>query len=206
MSVLAVLLFDIEVFNADRMAELVYRFVLSLGVAAVIIGIYNHRERNAEYATTFFVFNVSVFFLVYIMNGLDLDVGFGFGLFALFAVLRFRTVPIPYPELTIAFAVIAVAVLNAISVGALTHAEIWFANFGIAACVYLVGAPWVGRRTAVQSIRYERIDNIRPDREQDLRDDLQQRLGLDVKSVRVEEIDLLNDTAVLRVTYKPPTS
>ena len=204
MSVLAATLFDVEIWDAERLGELMYRFTLSIAVAALIIGIYYRREGSSEYARTFFVFNVAVFFLVYVMNGLDLDVGFGFGLFALFAVLRFRTVPIPYYELTIAFAVIAVAVVNAITVGALTHAEVWFANIGIAATVYIVGLPWLGRSHAVQQVRYERIENVRPDRVDELHADLRDRMGLDVVSVRIEEVDFLNDTAVLRVTHRHP--
>ncbi len=203
MSVLAALWFDTELFIGDRLAELAFRFTMDLVVAAFIIrGVYFRQVRNAEYVTTFFVFNVSVFFLVYIMNGLDLDVGFGFGLFALFAVLRFRTVAVPYTELTVAFAVIAVAVINAISVGALTYAEVWFANIGIAGCVYLVGALWADRQDVVRAVRYERIENVRPDRVEDLHADLRDRLGLDVVSVRVDEVDFLNDTALLQVTYR----
>lgn len=205
MSVLAATLFETEIFDGDRLAELAYRFVVNVAVAAFIIrGVYFRRVGNAEYATTFFVFNVSVFFLVYIMNGLDLDVGFGFGLFALFAVLRFRTVAVPYTELTIAFAVIAVAVINAISVGALTHAEVWFANVGIAGTVYLVGARWVDRQNVVKAVRYERIENVRPDRVDELHADLADRMGLDVVSVRIDEVDFLNDTALLHVTYRRP--
>ena len=205
MSALAATWFDTDIFVGERLAELVYRFVVNVAVAAFIIrGVYFRRVGNAEYATTFFVFNVSVFFLVYIMNGLDLDVGFGFGLFALFAVLRFRTVAVPYTELTIAFAVIAVAVVNAISVGALTHSEVWFANVGIAGTVYLVGARGVDRQNVVRSVRYERIENVRPDRVDDLHADLSDRMGLDVVSVRVDEVDFLNDTALLQVTYRRP--
>lgn len=207
MSALAAQLFDVEILVGDRLAELAYRFAVNVFFALLIIrGVYFRRNRNAEYTTTFFVFNVSVFFLVYIMNGLDLDVGFGFGLFALFAVLRFRTVAVPYTELTVAFAVIAVAVINAISVGALTHAEVWFADFGITGTVWLVGAIWADRQNATRSIRYERIENVRPDQLDALHADLRDRMGLDVVSVRVDEVDFLNDTALLQVTYRRPAS
>jgi hypothetical protein len=203
-AILAAVWFGTEVFDADRLAEMLFRFLIDLVFAGAIIAVYFRRARNAEYTTTFFVFNVSVFFLVYIMNGLDLDVGFGFGLFALFAVLRFRTTPIPYRELTIAFAVIAVAVVNAISVGALTWAEVLVANLAIALCVVVVGGWWISRQLGVQQVRYERIAHVRPDRKDELLADLRDRTGLDVVSVRVDEIDFLNDTAVLQVTYRRP--
>jgi hypothetical protein len=203
-SVLAATWFGTEVFDGDRLAEMIFRFAVDVLFAGAIIAVYFRRTHNAEYTTTFFVFNVSVFFLVYIMNGLDLDVGFGFGLFALFAVLRFRTTPIPYSELTIAFAVIAIAVINAISVGALTWVEVLFANLAIALCVVIVGGWWVTRQMGVQQVRYERIAHVRPDRKDELLADLRDRTGLDVVSVRIDEIDFLNDTAVLQVTYRRP--
>ena len=53
-------------------------------------------------------------------------------------------------------------------------------------------------------MRYERIGHVRPDRRDELLADLRDRTGLDVVSVKVDEIDFLNDTAVLQVTYRRP--
>ena len=54
-------------------------------------------------------------FFAYILGGIDINMGFAFGLFAVFAMLRYRTNPIPIKEMTYLFIVITVGVINALS-------------------------------------------------------------------------------------------
>ena len=49
------------------------------------------------------------------MNNIKLDLGFAFGLFAVFSILRYRTISIPLKEMTYLFLVIGIAVINALT-------------------------------------------------------------------------------------------
>ena len=60
------------------------------------------------------MFNSLIFFFAYILGSMDINIGFAFGLFAVFAILRYRTDPIPIKEMTYLFIVITLGVINAI--------------------------------------------------------------------------------------------
>jgi hypothetical protein len=53
-----------------------------------------------------------------------------------------------------------------------------------------------------QTVFYERIDLIRSENHEALLADLRERLGVEVKSYVVEEVDFLRDTARLTVYYR----
>jgi hypothetical protein len=57
-----------------------------------------------------------------------------------------------------------------------------------------------------QIVQYEKIENIVPEREAELLEDLRTRTGLDVRSVEINEINFLRDTALLKLQYIPRTS
>lgn len=196
-------LFEVDLFVWRDLGEMLVRLGLNLIVGMVIIVItYLHKHPDHEWVFTMFVFNIATFFVVYIMNGLDLNVGFGFGLFALFAILRFRTESIPFFEMTHVFALVATAVINAISVGALTWAEVLLADFVIMMTIVVLSTTRVGNRLATQTVRYEKIANIGPGRREELLEDLRTRTGLEVVDVRVLEIDFLSDTAQLKLYHR----
>ena len=51
------------------------------------------------------------------------------GLFAVFAILRYRTDPIPIKEMTYLFTVITTGVINAMGSNQVSYSELLFANF-----------------------------------------------------------------------------
>jgi hypothetical protein len=53
----------------------------------------------------------------------------------------------------------------------------------------------------MKQIIYERIELIKPQNRQALYTDLQERLGVNVSRVEIGKIDLLKDTAQVRVFY-----
>ena len=52
-----------------------------------------------------------------------------------------------------------------------------------------------------KNITYEKIELIVPERREELIADLKERVGVDVIRVEVRRIDLLKDTANLRIFY-----
>ena len=193
-----------EVLDRDQSLSLLVRFAFDLlATTTIVFGAYYRRLRHPDHVVTFYVFNVTVLVVVFVMSGIELSIGFGFGLFGLFTILRFRTVTIPQFEMTFAFAVIAVGVVNGLRVEELTLAEVALANLLIVATILVLFRFWHPVQAATQVVRYERIANIRPDQHDELVADLRERTGLDVVDVEVEEIDFVNDTAMVRITHQP---
>ena len=182
--------------------ELVSKFALDAAVVFILIRlIYYPVHRKKENLFTYFVFNLLIFFLCILMNNVKLSVGFGFGLFAIFCVIRYRTEQVEVKDMTYLFAVITVAVVNALAGKKISWAELVFANGMILLLVYLLEQVWLTRHEAMRHLVYERIDLIKPENKARLYADLEERLGIRVSRVEVGRIDLLRDTAQLRVFY-----
>ena len=186
----------------DDLYELFGKFALDMAVVFILIrGIYYPVHKKKENLFTYFLFNVLIFFLCTLMNNVKLSMGFGFGLFAVFSILRYRTEQITVKDMTYLFAVITLAVVNALVGKKVSVAELAFTNGMILVIVYVLEHLWLTQHEGMYELVYDRIDLMKPDNRALLLADLEQRLGLHVFRVEVGPIDLLKETARLRVFY-----
>ena len=194
-------LFGMRLFHED-IWEMLFKFSVDLLVLYVLIRlIYYPIHRKKEYLFTYFLFNIIIFFLCILMNNVKLSMGFAFGLFAIFSILRYRTEQITIKDMTYLFAVITLAVINALVSKKVSVAELVFTNGMILGVTYTLEHLWLTRHEAVKLVIYEKIDLIKPENREQLWQDLGMRLGITVSRVEIGRIDLLRDTAQLRVFY-----
>ena len=93
-------------------------FVINLAIITIIVRfIYYPRQRSKDYVFTFFAFNTIIFFVMTLLNDSAISLGAGFGLFAIFSILRYRTNAIPIREMTYLFIVTALPVINSVLLG-----------------------------------------------------------------------------------------
>lgn len=197
-------IFGRDLVNWDRLGELGVSFALNIFVLVVIVWIaYGRKRDKPEYVFTFSAVNILVFAVSFLMTSVDLGIGVGFGLFALFAIMRFRTETLPVVEMSYLFAVFAVAVINSLGLSALSLVELVVIDVVITVALLTLGSVWLRRQDRSATILYERIENIRPDRYTELISDLRVRTGLDIRSATVADINFLNDTARVTVRYSP---
>lgn len=194
-------LFGMRVFHED-MWELLFKFALDAAVLFILIRlIYYPIHRKRDYLFTYFLFNILIFFLCVLLNNVKLSIGFAFGLFAIFGILRYRTEQISIKDMTYLFATISVAVINALASKKVSLAELLFTDGMILVMTYSLEHVWLTRHEAMKFLIYERIDLIKPENRTALYEDLHQRLGVKTSRVEVGKIDLLKDTAELKVFY-----
>ncbi len=160
-------------------------FVLGFGfnflIALVIVRfIYYPLKHNKNYVFTFLAFNTVIYFLLSLLASVELSIGVGFGLFAIFSVLRYRTNPMPSREMTYLFVIIALPVMNSFMLTEGNLAELAVANAIVVAVLYVLERGWGFHYDSSKRITYERIDLIRPENRALLIDDLQQRTGLTI--------------------------
>ncbi len=182
--------------------ELLFKFSLNVVVLFVLIRlIYYPIHRKKDYLFTYFIFNILIFFLCILLNSVKLSIGFAFGLFAIFGVLRYRTEQISIKDMTYLFAVITIAVINSLASKKVSISELVFTDGMILLVTYALEHLWLTRHEAMKELIYERIDLIKPENRTALYADLQARLGVKVSRVEIGRIDLLRDTAMMRVFY-----
>jgi hypothetical protein len=180
-------------------------FLLNAVVSIIIIrGIYYPVARNKDYVLTFFAFDTLVFLITSLLSGVDLSVGFGFSLFAIFSILRYRTDEMPIREMTYLFTMMALPVVNAVLFSQENLTALAIANLSIITLLYVVEKGWGFQYISRKSISYERIELIKPENYPLLLRDLRLRTGLDIQTCRVGKIDFAHDIAQLEITYNEP--
>ena len=194
--------FGIKLFYAD-FYELLLRLILNLAVAYSIIHyIYQPTRKDSEYLFTFMIFNPLIFFVCHLFSKVDLSIGFAFGLFAVFSILRYRTTQIQVKEMTYMFIVISVAVINALATKKVSYAELMFTNAFIIMITFLLERYTSGSGVNMQIIKYEVIENIMPENHKLLIADLEKRIGKKVIRFEIIEADYIRDSARLRVFHE----
>jgi Domain of unknown function (DUF4956) len=176
------------------------RFIINtMSLFVLVRHCYYRRTPNRDFLFSFFLFGTGVFIVSYLLRSVEVSMGFAFGLFAIFSMLRYRTETISIKSMTYLFLVITVSLLSA--VGQTSPIELILLNALICTCTSLAEAKMLTPRLAEQIIRYEKIENIRPQNRNHLLDDLCLRTGLEIRNVLIERIDFLRDTAMLRIFY-----
>tara|TARA_R110002072_G_scaffold42179_3_gene119550 strand:+ start:91 stop:726 length:636 start_codon:yes stop_codon:yes gene_type:complete len=182
--------------------ELIFRLAINFFVAFVVIRlIYYPVHNRKDYLFTYFILNLLIFFVSYLLSGVKLQLGFAFGLFAIFGILRYRTEQLAIKEMTYLFVVIAIAIINALANKKISMSELMFTNLSIIAITYLIERKWLLRHETNKTIVYEKIELIKPENHHLLVKDLEERTGLKIIRVQVGRIDFLRDTARVRIFY-----
>lgn len=198
-------IFGIKFYDPDFW-ELVVRLGLNTVVTYFIIWfIYSPTKKDREYIFTFMVLSPIIFFIINLFLNKNLDVGFAFGLFAIFSILRYRTTPIPVKELTYMFLVISIAVINAMATKKVSYIELLFTNAFIVFILFMLERQWNVGDNTYQTIYYEKIENIKPQNEAELLSDLTERTGRQIERYEIVSSDFMRDMAKLRVYFKPET-
>lgn len=188
----------------DSLLDLLVGFGLNFAMVFVIVRfIYYPRQRDKDYVFTFFAFNTIIFFVMGLLNSTDISVGVGFGLFAIFSILRYRTDALPIREMTYLFVLIALSVLNSLLIRGQVYGEFAVVNGAVILILFVLERGWGFHYETRKSIVYERIEMIRPENWPQLMDDLRQRTGLPISRIEIGRLDFLRDTAEVRIYYDP---
>ncbi len=182
-------------------------FLVDLIVACIIVlGIYFPTEKDKKYVLTFFAFNISIFLIATLFSQVDLSLGFGFGLFAIFSILRYRTDPLPVREMTYLFILMALPVVNVVLMAEGHYLETTIANSAILAVFFVVDRALGFRYEAHKTVTYEKIEWIKPQHYESLLEDLRDRTGLPVTRCEVGKVDFLHDVAEVKIYYQEPSA
>lgn len=186
----------------DNFSTLAIRFGFNMiATFVIVVMLYARNSKRKEFYFSYFAISLSVFMLVFLLQGVKLELGFALGLFAIFGIIRYRTDAIPIKEMTYLFVIIAVSVINALSKDFLGYLELTLVN------LLLVGALWILehilmlRQEDSLQIIYENIENIHEDKEAELIADLEKRTGIKIRRYRIDKVDFLRDVARITIYF-----
>lgn len=191
-----------SVMETDFM-QLIIRFLFNVLVTGSIVGLlYYPRSKRRDYSFTFILISVSIFMMIFLLGSVKVKIGFALGLFAIFGIIRYRTEQMPVREMTYLFVIIAISVINALSV-TFSWMELIATNVLFFLSVMLTEWNKLLKHVNQKTIKYDRIELVKPDRREELLADLRERTGLKIVKVEVGDMDFLKDMAIIRISYEP---
>ena len=185
------------------LVSLLIRFFVNLFVLIILIRVIYYRySRKDEFLFSFLILGIIIFLIVSLLETIEVQMGMALGLFAIFAILRFRTKDLTVKEMTYIFTTIGVSVINSQAhipppiLGAIVINSI------IISAVFFLEVYLHGRATSSITVSYSNLDLLAPDRMNELLTDLSLQTRQDVKKVNILEIDIRKGSADLEVFYK----
>jgi len=176
-----------------------YGFGIDVTTMLLIFGlIYFPNYRNKEFMFTFFLFNIIIFIITFVLNKTNISMGAAFGLFAVFSMLRYRTEGISMKEMTYLLIAIALGLINAIG---LHFVPIMVFNSIFVVVIFVLDHPMVFKQEVSKTVIYENIENLKPENSQVLLEDLRNRTGFNIHRYTVNAFDFLKDATTISVYY-----
>ena len=168
----------------------------------IVLGIYYPSQKDKAYVLTFFSLNISIFLIATLFSQVEVSLGLGFGLFAIFSILRYRSDPLPVREMTYLFILMAFPVVNVVMLSEEMILETIVSDLVILTVFFVIERALGFRYEARKTVTYEKIELIKPENHAALLADLRERTGLDITRCEVGKIDFLRDVAEVKIYYQ----
>jgi len=170
-----------------------------LSVSIIVFSIYLPNYRKRDHLFTFFMFDVVIYIITYLLSKVEMSFGAAFGLFAVFSLLRYRTENISEKDMTYLLLFIAMGLINSTVKG--TYFESAILNGILILSAWVLDGGVLVKNEKTQTIYYEKIENVRDERADILKQDLIDRTGLNIHKVSVVYIDFVRDSAEVKIYY-----
>lgn len=193
---------DIKLINVEDFTHLVVRFILNTALIFIAVHfIYAKNSRRKDFYFSYLAIGVIIFLLSTLLNSVKIELGFAFGLFAIFGIIRYRTAAIPIKEMTYLFVIIGISVINALSSKKVSYAELIFTNSAILFCLWILEVRLMLKQEQSIKLIYEKIENIHSKNNSELLKDLKDRTGIEIKRYEIVKIDFLKDAAEITLFF-----
>jgi hypothetical protein len=194
----------IDTFLAENsLWNLFIRFLINLVVLFILVGlIYYKFSKKEEHLFSYVLMGVMIFLICGILGTIDLKVGTALGLFAIFAIIRFRTVQYTVKDITYVFIIIGISVINAqanIPPPILGAAII---NSSILILTYLLEIFLQKKSFRKLEILYDKVELLKPGRNNELLKDLSRQTGQNIEKVAIKKIKIKKNNALLDVYFR----
>ena len=188
------------------------RFSINTAFILLMIFIISKQFVLRRFSFTFLMISLVVFFLCYTLKNFDLNLGMALGLFAIFGIIRYRTLPLQTEEMTYLFITIGVAVINALSEDFLSTYELIIINLIV--LIFIIFGEFslkklnygndshpldedINRRIILQ---LDLTDNFKDSINKEIID-YQKKLNIKVKSFKIFKIDKKLNIVTIHVYY-----
>jgi hypothetical protein len=182
--------------------ELLVQFGLNLGILLILSrGLYFRWNRNPEYLFAQLIIGVIVFMICALLRWVKLELGLVLGLFAIFAIIRFRTLNVPVKEMAYLFMIVGISSVNALL--PINHCLQWivFANGTLVALTFTMEKVYFSGRLSQRTITFNNIDLLKPSKHPLLLQQLKEMTELNIIRFEIGKVDYVKKHAQIRIFF-----
>jgi len=172
-----------------------------LVVIFIVVVLYRRRKPSRAYSIALIGGAEMVYIIITLMVNIEIGLGVGFGIFAIFSLLRFRTVSISLRDMTYLFVVFTLSLANALLMDLERWEEIGAINLAVLLTLLVLElGPFLPNRSSVRLI-YDDLEALQEANRDRLWQDVQERSGLTPTRISVDQINLATGLATLKVYF-----
>jgi hypothetical protein len=177
------------------------RILLDLAATGLLtFGLFYRRYREKELATSAAMFNVFVFAVLTVLSAVQFSVAAGFGLFAILALFTLRSEPLAKMELAYFFGAVTIAVICSVQGTSLPLIVLVLLIVLLGA--WIIDHPRILRAIGGTKVALDHIDKALLADPAAMMAALSERLGVEVLSYQVLQVDYITDMVRLNVNFR----
>ncbi len=191
------------IFDKDPIWSVLVSLLVTLLVLFIVIRlIYFRYSRNERRVFSFFQMGIMIFLVCILLKTVEIQLGIALGLFAIFAILRFRSRNLSMRDMTYFFTVIGISVINAMATFYKPVRGMIVINAVIILSTLMLEIFFNKRAYSTATLVYDRLELLAPDKNQELLSDISSRSSKKVEKVEIKKIDLIKKNAELEISFR----
>lgn len=188
--------------NPDFFGILIRFFINMVFLVILIRFIYFKYSRKEKFLFTFFLMGITVFFITSMLKSVFIEFGMAVGLFAVFAILRFRTRNFSLKDMSYIFTTIGLSVINSLKLVGFPVLGVIIFNILVIISAIILEEFAIRNRTVTHSIIYENLELLKSDKKQKILKEISDLTGKEITRVKIRTIDYKKKSATLEISYR----
>lgn len=182
---------------------ILFRFVINTTFLVILIRfIYYRYTKREKFLFTFFMMGITVFFITSMLKSVFIEFGMAVGLFAIFAILRFRTRNFSLKDMSYIFTTIGISVINSLKLVGFPVLGVIIFNLMIVVAAIILEEFTLKNNIVTYTIVYEDLDLLKSGKKQKIVREISCLTGKDILKYRVRKIDYKSKVAPIDISYR----
>jgi len=193
--------------NNPNFYGVLVRFAIHLVFLLILIwGVYFRYSKKERFLFTFFLMGIAVFFITSMLKSVFVDMGMAFGMFAVFAILRFRTRNFSLKDMSYIFTIIGLSVINSLKLVGFPVLGIVIFNILIIASAAILELITAKHNVVNHTIIYENLELLKSDKNHKVLKDISDMTGKEILKYKIRKINFKKQVAEIDIFYKDDAS
>jgi hypothetical protein len=179
------------------------RFAIHLVFLIILVwGVYFRYSKKEKFVFTFLMMGIAVFFITSMLKSVWIDMGMAFGMFAVFAILRFRTRNFSLKDMSYIFTIIGLSVINSLKLVGFPVLGIIIFNILIISAAAILERITARHNVTNHTIIYENLELLRSDKNHKVLKDISDLTGQEILKYKIRKINFKKQVAEIDIFYK----